>query len=153
MAFPKLTVLQMKCWNLLPWGCWPSTACEQLWEAWSCHSLVALLSRLLLPSVLWAHDSLLYHRCSMQAVAEGKSQAVGSRDVWMEVPSVLESSWEPVCGPRALAGLALRLLRLPATCGPDVVRGEVQPWSRDLLGFKEQPPPPAIPPLLLSFPT
>lgn len=88
-------------------------------ETWSCHFLVPLTSRLLLPSVLWVHDSLLCCRCSLQAPAEGKSQALGSRDGRrMEVPSVLESSWEPVCGPRSRCAC-----QQPAEKSPAVEQG------------------------------
>lgn len=89
-------------------------------EAWSCCLLV-------LPSVLWFSPELLV------LLAGWREEPGSGKQGWAVdgVPRVLESSWEPVCGLRALAGLALCLLCLPATCRPDVVWGKVQPWSRD----------------------
>lgn len=74
-----------------------------------------------------------------------------------EEPGPGKQGWaedgSPQCAGEQLRACVWSELSLcsPATCGPDVVWGKVQPWSRDLLGFKKQPPPSAIspsPPLL-----
>lgn len=99
LAFPKFTVLQMRCWNSLPWGCWCRAACEG--------GLVLPLaggSNIKAAAVFSAVSTQFSPVLSVlhAGSAGGKRQALGSRDGRrMEVPSVLESSWEPVCGPRA----------------------------------------------------
>lgn len=139
LAFPKLTVLQITlcCWNLLLWGCFTGQPLKEAWSWW------------LSPQgccCLWCRDTRF--SAVLLVLHPGWREEPGSgKQGWAvdEVPRVLESSWEPVCGPRTLAGLALCLLCLPATCRPDVVWGKVQPWSRDCWVLKNNHLP------LLSF--
>lgn len=133
---------------------------HSLWtfqEAYSCNSLMALTSRL---HATFSSVSTLFSPiwCSVQAIAEGKNRLwnteMGGTQRWVAEPRLLWRS-SPVylraaesvrvCGPRALAGLTLCLVCLPATCRLDVMRGKVRQGNRDLLFFKKTTTSPCFP--------
>lgn len=133
------------CWDELPPGCWCSAAPE------ACAAPPPRLLRQGFPQPSVAPTRDFLPRDALSGLLPKGTTRLweagmrgGARIALEMVPGCRGSGC--VCGLGALAAFAQRL---PATCWLDVMRGKVQPWSRDLLLFEKQPRPPAFPSLPL----